>query len=451
MRFNKPIYFILLIALIIHLLFLFSSFIFWDAAVYIGMGKALFSFGKAGLWEPSRPLIWSFFLGLFWKLGLNVILFGRLLTSIFSIGCIYLVYLIGKDTFNEKTALIASLLLAFLPTFFNHNDSLLTAIPSTFFALLGIYLFFKDKIILSGVFLGISFLTRFYQGLVLLPLFLLPLFFKKDIKFKKILILLIPFLLTITPYLILNQLLYNNFIYPFLLQLFLSKESGWFWYEPFNFYFINLIKECFLLIFFLLGVILIFFNKNHKQTLIAFIAISFLILFSLVSHKEMRFMILALPYICLLAAYGLFSVLNNLKNKAMYFSIFVILISIWLLQAVPQVTAKPQDTANTDLQNYLKQDLKEPIWVSSPVYALYSDKKVNLFYYPVFSTKSIPGIKIKLKNAENILISTCNLECSPNDFNCPMEKESFIVFLKENFKKKYYNQLNNCESYIFTS
>jgi len=81
----------------------------WDSAVYIEMGKYIFSFGKIGLWEPARALVWPIFLGFLWKIGLNPIIFGRITGLIFSLGCIYLVYLIGRKVFNEKIALLSAL------------------------------------------------------------------------------------------------------------------------------------------------------------------------------------------------------------------------------------------------------------------------------------------------------------------------------------------------------
>ena len=84
--------------------------IIWDEAVYIGMGKFLFSFGKAGLWESIRPLGLPLLLGAIWKLKLDTILFAEILAVFFSLGNILLVYLISKETFNKTTATIAAAL-----------------------------------------------------------------------------------------------------------------------------------------------------------------------------------------------------------------------------------------------------------------------------------------------------------------------------------------------------
>ena len=123
--------------------------IWWDSAVYVGMGKYIFSWGNAGLWEASRPLVWPLILGFFWKLGFDIIVMGKLLVLLFGIGTIILTYLIAHELFDKKIALLSSLLLIFSPTFFLFNSVMLAGIPSAFFFLLGFYLFIKKHYPLS--------------------------------------------------------------------------------------------------------------------------------------------------------------------------------------------------------------------------------------------------------------------------------------------------------------
>ena len=72
----------LIILLFLYIYFLHldtNADLWWDSSVYIGMGKYIYSSGELGLYEASRPLIWPLILGFFWKLGLDVIFFGKLL------------------------------------------------------------------------------------------------------------------------------------------------------------------------------------------------------------------------------------------------------------------------------------------------------------------------------------------------------------------------------------
>jgi len=136
--------------------FLFFSILYWtpldwDSAVYIGMGKYIFSFGDSGLWEASRPLLWPIILGLIWKIGLNPVIFGKAISLLFAIGCIFMTYLLGKEVFDENTGLLAAIFIAFTPAFFLAGSQIMTEIPSAFFALTGVYLFIRKRYAYSGI------------------------------------------------------------------------------------------------------------------------------------------------------------------------------------------------------------------------------------------------------------------------------------------------------------
>ena len=218
--------------------------IIWDEAVYIGMGKFLFSFGKAGLWESIRPLGLPILLGAIWKLKLNTILFAEILAVLFSLGNILLVYLITKETFNKTTAVIAAFILSITPLFFLYSSYILTGIASTFFALLAIYIYIsKENLPLVGFFTALTFLFRFPQGLllvaILFSIFINEMITRQSIKntLKKLKVsvkknyypFILSFCLTILPFLIFNyfssKLILNPHLYqsPSTLNLILRK------------------------------------------------------------------------------------------------------------------------------------------------------------------------------------------------------------------------------------
>ena len=82
-------------------------------------------------------------------------------------------------SFSIKTSLLLSFLFAFSTELWAYSQTSLNSLPSTFFMLLG-FLFFRQfqitsshyKLVLSGIILGIGFLTR--QDVIL---FIIPLFF----------------------------------------------------------------------------------------------------------------------------------------------------------------------------------------------------------------------------------------------------------------------------------
>ena len=207
-----------IIAIII--LFIFSFFyyfnpnadLWWDSSVYLGIGKYVYSIGEVGLYEESRPLVWPLISGFFWKLGLDAAFFGRLLVLIFGVGTIICTYLVAYDLFNKRTALLASFLLAFSPTFFLFSSIMFTEIPAAFFAMLGLYFFIKQKYNLAGLVFGIAFMTRFFQifFIAAIYLFFIYMVYIKKAKLNQFLRSVLLFSVPIMPFLTLNLILFNN-------------------------------------------------------------------------------------------------------------------------------------------------------------------------------------------------------------------------------------------------
>ncbi|MDP7180739.1 MAG: glycosyltransferase family 39 protein [Candidatus Woesearchaeota archaeon] len=416
------------------------------------MGKYIFSAGKLGLWESSRPLIWPTFLGTIWKLGLNPIISGRILELTFSLGLIHLTFIVGKEVFNEKIALLSAFFLAFSQTFLSYSSTILTAIPSTFFALLSVYFLIKNKYSLSGLFIGISFMTRFLQLFILIPIVLILLYFKK-LNLKKLIKLSYGSAIVVIPCLIINYILYQNPLHPFLLQTLLTKYTGWIYHQPFQFYFINLFKENFLVLFSLVGLFYIFKEKNNKQWIITSIFITFFLFFTSTAHKEMRFTLVFLPYLYLITSFGLVISLKNLKSKRASLFLLISLILLWSAQSISQ-TAALNYAEPLNLNNYLKdENIKGNIWITSPLQLVNTNKKADeLIYYPLYNSEKIDQLIPKLSSADHILIDTCDiLPCPPDDLQCTEKTTQLLDSIKEKFNLVYNKKENNCEKFIFSS
>ena len=124
---NKKIFLVLAFSLIARIIYLiYDQSIWWDAAVYLSMGKFIFSSGALGFWEPIRPLLWPFILGYGWWIGINPVIWGHIFSTLFSLGIIYLVYLIGKKLYNEEAGILSSILISFTWIFFFFNARLYT-------------------------------------------------------------------------------------------------------------------------------------------------------------------------------------------------------------------------------------------------------------------------------------------------------------------------------------
>jgi 4-amino-4-deoxy-L-arabinose transferase-like glycosyltransferase len=102
---------------------------------------------------------------------------GVAIVTCFGLGCVLLVYLLGKTLYGKPTGLIASALFAVTPWQVVFSRTFLIDVQCLFFSLLflliGIYAIRKDSIglfMLSGTFLGIAFLTKFYGIFMIAPL-----------------------------------------------------------------------------------------------------------------------------------------------------------------------------------------------------------------------------------------------------------------------------------------
>ena len=443
---NKIICIVIFLFLFAKILALFIyKTVWWDSAAYIGMGKFIFSFGKSGLWENSRPIIWPIILGFLWKIGLNQILFGRIIEIIFGALYILLTYLIGKKLFSQKVALFASILIALSPTFFFLNGIMLTEIVSTFFSLLAIYLLIKNKHFASGLFFGIAFITRFLQLFAFIGIISALIYNKKDTKtYRRIFL---GFILAVLPYPITNKIFYHNAFFPFLQQVFLTSNSGWLNHRPISYYFIELFKDNFLYLLFVIGIIMAIRKPNSRL-----ISFPFLILFSffnLIKQKEMRFLIILLPYMCLFISYSIVYFMKFKKFRRIATALILVLFVISAIK-ISRDLASESGKINqyAGLQNGL-EEAKGNIWVSNPVIAAYSDKKITrLIYYPVFG-QNFEELIEESKNADFIFVDTCDLGCKPFDVKCENNKREMILHFQQKLRMIYSSKPNSCEQFAF--
>jgi 4-amino-4-deoxy-L-arabinose transferase-like glycosyltransferase len=102
---------------------------------------------------------------------------GVAIITCFGVGSVLLVYLIGKTLYGKTTGLVASALFALTPWQIVFSRTFLIDVQCLFFSLLflliGIYAIRKDSVglfMLSGVFLGAAFLTKFYGIFMIFPL-----------------------------------------------------------------------------------------------------------------------------------------------------------------------------------------------------------------------------------------------------------------------------------------
>ena len=453
---SKGIAIIIALFILANIVFLnFYNDVWWDSAVYIGMGKYIYSFGKSGLWEESRPLILPLFLGLGWKLGLDAVHFGRAVSLIFSALVLLATYIIGMKIFSKKEALLAAFFTSFSFTFFFFSSNILTEMPSTLFVLLAFYFFLEKRFFLVGVFTGLAVMTRLFQIFALAGLGVVFIFYfwNKPIFRKGALFIILGASIFIVPYAILNYYLYNDLLLPFKVQSHLTKTTGWVLYKEYGFYFVELLKENFFII--LLLAVPFLFKRNYKFGALLMTPLIYILIFSFVKHKEMRFMIVILPFLYLLLSYCLTQIHSRIKYKKAAVAAFMVMAILWLGMTfstfidVANYRHQRNDEALLYFQDYMKTS-DGSAWTTNPLYALNSDQKIDGLLYFFSSQNLIKFIAENENKVEIVLYNSCDMECPPAELDSECGKSRKVLAnMLSNLKKAYERQKNLCNYAIF--
>lgn len=418
----------------------------WDASVYIMMGKYIFSWGAVGCWEPYRPILWPLMLGLVWRLGGDPILGGRILGIFFSLGSIFLVYLIGRIVFEKRTGMVAALFLSLATVFFEWGNLSYTEIPSTFFVLLAIFLVFQKRYFLSGLFVALAVFTRYIQILVIPPLFLSILFsnHQRKERFSNLAIFLSGFLFICVPFLFVNVLMYQNLLTPFWEVVSPIKQYAGLWYQGPFFYLEYLLEDEYLvLIFGFLGIwIFVRQDRSLNKFVVLFTGILFFVFFSFLKAQVVRFLIHSLPCFFLFSAYGLVKTYDaiDVKKKFLRMAFLAIITPFFVLKCYQLKGVNYSSHMFDQAQEYISKNegnLKGAnIWISSPTMLVFSDlKAAELIYYPVFDAHRARQLAAKLETADLVIFHRGDFPCAPlADKECEIEKRKFIDGIVQQLK-----------------
>lgn len=453
--------------------------LWWDAYIYIGMGKFMFSFGDLGIWESFRPLVWPFILGLIWKLGLPVIVVAKFLDVIFSIICINLVYVICLRLYNRTVANFAALIFGTSSLFLMYVGLIVTEPLTVMFMLLSVYYFVRygdggdmtkfrwfvyDKnLILSSLFAALSFLTKYPSGIMLIVLLSSLIFsslmtgrsFNKNIflfKFKQCLTVGVVFILTMLPYLILNFILYKNPLLPFIAGRMVIETDVWLYGGDYLFY----ITEFFLYnkLFLLVGLSLLFYLvtkdwKNDKKNVVMFSFILFLIYFTFyVPRKEVRYMVLLLPFLIMLVSSVIGRVCDYLKssNKAiirfwpfMVITVIVIIMSqMAVYNSIVQEYQGKQIVTNEMIEEIFEFIESGDVLLSSTPLILSEIDNLVIPTSTIWESEAVYGWQAG--NFDLILINSCDYRCEDGDIECNDLKDNFLELV--NSENKLLKKLN---------
>tara|TARA_Y100000310_G_scaffold203585_1_gene203836 strand:- start:4260 stop:5423 length:1164 start_codon:yes stop_codon:yes gene_type:complete len=323
------------------------------------MGKYLFSAGQAGLWEPIRPIVLPFFLGIFSSLPL---LFSRLFIIVVAAATLVLFYYLCRQRFNIPQSVLATFFLAATPLYVLYATKLMTGMLAVFFVLLGYYLYTKQHYYWMGLVLGLAAATRFPAALFFIILFVASI---RKTKWYYVLGL---FIIPLLPYVFLN---YSTIISSFISAM--LHQNNLIYAKPWWFYGKTLLIQG---LFFVAALPGIYFATKKKQYVLLALALIPLLYFQLIDNKQERFLLLALPFLVLLAWEALF-LAQRWKKGLQICTIVFLLVSVVL-------SISFFSFPNEELPTYAQFFENETVLTATPLPTLHGDAKLIPYYFSYY-------------------------------------------------------------------
>jgi len=193
-KYNLVFIFILIFAFAVRLYFFFltkNQTVWWDEAEYLDMAKH-WALGTPFAIGSNRMPLFPFLIYIFMKLGASEILTKFFVSVAPSLFAVFVTYVIAKEFFDKKTALISSFIMAVFWELLFWTNRFQPDMLAIVFNASAIYFFYKGLknqnfkyAVLVALFFALSFLTRTSGLLVPMIIFPAALIFDNASLFKK--------------------------------------------------------------------------------------------------------------------------------------------------------------------------------------------------------------------------------------------------------------------------
>ena len=392
----------------------------------------------------------------------------RLVSIIFSILSLILLYYFGRKFYSKKIAFLSVLIVAFAPYYFSFSTVAVQEIPMTFFILLSSILFYnaveydKKYFYYFALVFGLGFLVKQMIILSIFP-FVAYLLYRKKLKknlttiIKSALI----FLITASPYIIVLI-----FFRGFETNAYWLTEGAWIkcpvctninFFTQIYFYPLMLSFEIFPLVFIIPLIYFAWRKKIEKENIfLLFIVVFYLIVLTLIPLKNSKYIIPTLPFFSILFVYTIS------KKKSWFFPIFFLVLLAEIFSSLFFVPQELIEEIHTniglgDVAMYLNQNIVTNGNVFLlPEYhnaaSVFDFARLNKFQNHVFRWRYCVFENITSKQFEDYVnknniyfIVASNDTITPqlekwieNSFKIVLVKENLIIY--EN-NKKIFNEL----------
>ena len=385
--------------------------LWWDSAEYVNMAKDFAGTYNAEWW-PGRPILMSLLWAGMLKLGFDEISL-KFIVTIFSIVGILFSYLVIKEMYDKKTAVITAFLLSAFWMHLFYSARMLVDVPSLTMWTIILYFFWRavhtkewKYYALTGIFVSLGTLLRF-PVLIIGAVILIYLLATERHKFlfdKNFWIMSASGIGILIPYFIWSTLKFGSPLYQI---TFGSGAAGQTFGLPSLLKYITLFPAYFQitgLIFLIIGlyifidVILGFdlLNKDHGETVKAnFLILLWLLIplfyFATQSRAEERYIMFIFPAAFLIITKGILYAENLIKKVNVNFAKIIAIIFIFII-VLMQLSAANFTIVNAS-QSYAP--VKEAgMWIkenSPPELTVYTMSVPQIHYYTERTTLSYGG------------------------------------------------------------
>lgn len=422
----------------------------------------------------TQSIVWFYLTDLAYKIFGVTGFSARFLSFFFGVLCIPLVYLLGKEFYNERLGLVAAFLLA-ISAFTIRYTLIEMDIAAVFFVLLAMLFFIKEAkkgrfSYLSMFFLGIGALMKL-SAFFFVPGFIIWFYLiqeKPKETFKKskknFILFLIIALLMFAPIFAHNYFLYKDkgIVDVYFSKFFNINREVYAYHAGIDLTF-NL-KDLFLggpkmlwsltkldpllIVLGIIGMFLMFIKKEFKQKSILFLSVIIPFLLLSISVLLQTHFTIIMPFMAIFAASTIQKMTNNFNNKKTLYSILIIILLLNLYLILPHLTSQ---AATIKTRNYAENIPNNALVLVDGRF--YTGRMAWMFYDKNYlSTSYLGQIFSTLANfsSSEIPIETYFVECSLDDcgwgtiadqpdFNQSMEDIATMLKQDATLQKTFYS------------
>ncbi|NIO22660.1 MAG: phospholipid carrier-dependent glycosyltransferase [Candidatus Aenigmarchaeota archaeon] len=357
--------------------------LWWDETVYLTLGRNLqngfYSLDAGRPLETFRAPVFPLLVSL---VSDNITL-SRMLVALISVISVVLVYFLSRELFGREVALWASLFLSTNQLFIFFTTKTLTEPLFISFLSLSLIFFLRRKgnvqyALLSGVFSGLAFLTR-YLGTILIISYILYFIYllskRKGMKglMKEFVVVFAGILFVLSPWFLLSYVHYGNIFGAYTSNILEYSDQG----RMFSEYFTNVMQYSYFndifqafglqIVFVILGFYLMLKKgRSGERILLIIIFLLPLIFFSLDPYRQPRYL---LSYLPVYAIFSAFALRHKFKISSL-FPLLAVLICIFSMLTGFVMAWDDRDAANGLIQGslYIKDLTGENDYIMSQSY-----------------------------------------------------------------------------------